>query len=649
MSRVVVFALVFLLLAPAVNFYEANATSIEEFQAYQITIKGVLSDTFLLTVKPYWRVNGSSPGEYRLLYTAYPSYHNITNWTFEYVNLTNLSGVTHKLGNVTLPWPTNNFTIFSYDGFPIIHWQAENGTINNYLWTRNYFWICNYIIPVIVPHYTKNSPLIGRLERNYMVFNGSDTTLKIPARELLKYYPEQFLNDLGGVLYRDVVYIWNSTTASYRVIHREALLIYPLRLSYWKDKGKVYVGVDFSKSVELNANQSIPILLYSKGKLKLLVDVLKLITPQGDPLRNLENPVIAMTSQRWITPLPAHEFFENFSQYYKLHFSIVSNGTSAVLTIERNDTFLTEGGALMEFPPAPIPYLVVNGVPRFLNLSPTVRQFNLSEWWLYEFKFSVWKNHYELLWEKSPPVINSSIAYYLNGTCWRLIDNFHNSFGFVTNGTVEGNYMVFRFNDTTLRIPLKELAKYYPPKVWGWKFAAAKDGKGYLIIPTAGFDYGGRFTFGGVILGWSDILLPVDNSSGVYALYYVNGTLRPVFDLLRVMSPQGDLVRGLPNPYLNSSVTFGLCSAERQGNVNSSTIKVSRNTTTTIQENTTIHTTNTPGEATKTPIHSNKTQTNTTTTPISPTTTTKEKSICGPGLVVIVALSATLLARRSCH
>ncbi|WP_297535933.1 hypothetical protein [Thermococcus sp.] len=610
MSRIMIGFLIFILSMSIVPFHRFSVSSTRTFQAYQITIEGLrpysigILPYFIIMVKPYWRVNGSSPGEYHLLYTAYPSYHNITNWTFEYVNLTNLPGVTHRLGNVTLPWPTNNFTIFSYDGFPIIHWQAENGTINNY------FWICNYTIPVIVPHYTKNSPLIGRLERNYMVFNGSNTTLKIPARELLKYYPEQFLNDLGGVLYRDVVYIWNSTTASYRVIHREALLIYPLRLSYWKDKGKVYVGVDFSKGVELNANQSIPILLYSKGKLKLLVDVLKLITPQGDPLRNLENPVIAMTSQRWITPLPAHEFFENFSQYYKLHFSIVSNGTSAVLTIERNDTFLTEGGALMEFPPAPIPYLVVNGVPRFLNLSPTVRQFNLSEWWLYEFKFSVWKNHYELLWEKSPPVINSSIAYYLNGTCWRLIDNFHSSSGFVTNGTVEGKYMVFRFNSTTLRIPLKELAKYYPPKVWGWKFTAAKDGKGYLIIPTAGFDYGGRFTFGGVILGWSDILLPVDNSSGVYALYYVNGNLKPVFDLLRLMSPQGDLVRGLPNPYLNSSVTFGLCSsrAQKLEHTNTSTVGVME-----------------------------------TTTPTS--TDTKEKAICGPGFVVLLAVLGLVTVR----
>jgi len=606
MPRVVVFTIIFLLLTPVFYFHEANVTSVKEFQAYQITINGVLSDTFLLTVKPYWRVNGSFLGEYRLLYTAYPSYSSITNWTFEYVNLTNLPGVAHKLGNTTLPWPTNNFTIHSYDGFPIIHWQVENGTIYNYLW------VCNYTIPVVVSHYMKNSQLTGRLEGNYVVFNGSNTTLKIPVRELLKYYPRQFLKDIGGVLYRDVVYIWNSTTASYMAIHREALLIYPLRLSYWKINGKVYVGVNFSKGVGLNATQSIPIFLYSKRTLKPLMDVLRLITPQGDPLRNLKNPVVALKAQARTTPISAQEFFENFTQYYKLHFSIVSNGTSAVLAIERNDTFLTEGGALMEFPPAHIPYLVVNGVPRFLNLSPTVRQFNLSEWWLYGFKFSVWKNHYELLWEKSPPAINSSMAYYLNGTCWRLTDNLHNSTGFVANGTVEGNYMAFRFNSTTLRIPLEELAEYYPPKVWGWKLAAAKDGKGYLIIPTEGFDYGGRFTFGGVILGWSDILLPVDNSSGVYALYYANGTLKPAFDLLRLMSPQGDLVRGLPNPYLNSGVTFKLCSAETRTKV-----KYGNTSTTRVTE-------------TATPTQ----------------TTPKEKTICGPGLIGLLALVPLAFRKR---
>ncbi|GAB6136480.1 hypothetical protein [Thermococcus prieurii] len=628
MSRVVAVLLTFLLLTP-IFLHETNATSVKEFQAYQITINGALSDTFLLTVKPYWKVNDSSPGEYRLLYTEYPSYRDITNWTFEYVNLTNLPGVAHKLGNTTLPWPTNNFTIHSYDGFPIIHWQAENGTIYKYLW------VCNYTIPVVVLHYTKNSRLTGRLEGNYVVFNGSNTTLKISVRELLKYYPEQFLKDLGGVLYRDVVYIWNSTTASYMSIHREALLIYPLRLSYWKINGKVYVGVNFSKGVELNATQSIPILLYSKRTLKPLMDVLRLITPQGDPLRNLKNPVITMTPQRWITPISAQEFFENFTQYYKLHFSIVSNGTSAVLTIERNDTFLTEGGALMEFPPAPHPYLVVNSIPRFFNLSPTVEQFNLSDWWLYELKFSVWKNHYELLWENSPPVINSSIAYYLNGTCWKLINNFHNSPGFVTNGTVEGNYMVFHFNRTTLKIPLTELAKYYPPKVWGWKLAAAKDGKGYLIIPTAGFDYGGRFTFGGVILGRSDVLLPIDDSSGVYALYYVNGTLKPAFDLLRLMSLKGDLVRGLPNPF-NSSVTFGLCSAETQTQAKHT--KTQAETTATSKSNETM---------TQTTVHTESIEKTATTTPPSPAT--KEKSICGPGLIMVIALSAALLARRGRH
>ncbi|WP_145955331.1 hypothetical protein [Thermococcus henrietii] len=556
-------------------------------------------------VKPYWQVNGSSPGEYRLLYTAYPSFNNITNWTFQYVNLTNLPGVTHRLGNVTLPWPTNNFTLFSYDGAPIIHWQAENGTTYDYL-------TCNYAVPVVVTHYTKNSQMVGHLERNYVVFNGSNTTLKIPAEELLKYYPEQFLKDLGGVIYRDVVYIWNSTTASYMVIHRKAFLIYPLRLSYWKASGKVYAGVNFSRGVELWANQSIPILLYSKGKLKPLVDVLRLITPQGDPLRNLENPVITMTPQRWITPLPAHKFFFKFfgggySRYISLHYSLVSNGTSTVLIAT-----MKEPGWI----PYYYPYLVVNGVPKFFNLSPTWT--NPKEQWTlggYKFMFGVWRGHYELLWEESPPVLNSSIAYVLNGTCWKLINNFHNSPGFVANGTVEGNYMVFRFNRTTLRIPLRELAKYYPPKVWGWQLAAAKDGNGYLIIPTAGFDYGNYYyacgpSFG-IILGPGNYLLPVDNSSGVYALHYVNGNLKLAFDLLRLMSPQGDYIRtlpsfkALPNPYFNSSVTFGLCSAETKH----------------LNQSTTIRKTNTPIQ------------------------TKNKKTICGPAFMILLAITALLVGK----
>ncbi|GAB6134868.1 CGP-CTERM sorting domain-containing protein [Thermococcus prieurii] len=621
MSRVVAVLLTFLLLTP-IFLHETNATSVKEFQAYQITINGALSDTFLLTVKPYWKVNDSSPGEYRLLYTAYPSFNNITNWTFQYVSLTNLPGVTHRLGNVTLPWPTNRFDIFSYDGAPIIHWQAENGTTYNYLWTRNYFWICNNTIPVVVTHNitnTTNSQLIGRLEGNYVVFNGSNTTLKIPAGELLKYYPEQFLNDLGGMTYSNI-----------------SLFIYPLHLSYWKTGGKVYVGVNFSTGVELKANQSIPILLYSKGTLKPLADVLRLITPQGDPLRNLKNPATPVN----VTPTSPYDalFYYPFSQFYELQYSIASNGTSAILTVMSGDAFVPMDVEPPSVIPSYYPYLVVNGTPRFLNLSPTVRQFNLSDWLFYQFKFGVWKKRYELLWEESPPVLNSSIAYVLNGTCWRLINNFHNSPGFVANGTVEGDYMVFRFNRTTLRIPLKELAEYYPPKVWEWQLAAAKDGKGYLIIPTAGFDY-----TDGVILSWGDYVLLVDNSSGVYALYYVNGTLKPAFDLLRLMSLQGDWVRNLPNPF-NSSVTFGLCSAERRGNANSSTIRVSRNTTTTVRENTALPSTNTTGRANETPVHSNKTRTNTTTTPTS--TTTKEKSICGPGLVVITAILPLILRRH---
>jgi len=589
MPRVVVFALVFLLLAPVINFHEANATSVKDFQAYQITINGALSNVFLLTVKPYWRVKGSSPGEYRLLYTAYPSYRNITNWTFEYVNLTDFPGVTHKLGNVTLPWPTNNFTIQPYDGVPIIHWQAGNGTVYNYLWTRNYFWICNNTVPVVIPHNitnTTNSQLIGSLEGNYVVFNGPNTTLRIPVKELLKYYPKQFLNDLGGMTYSNI-----------------SLFIYPLHLSYWKIDGKVYVGVDFSKGVELKANQSLPILLYSKGTLKPLVDVLRLITPKGDPIRNLKNPATLVN----VTPTSPYDalFYYPFSQFYELHYSLASNGTSAILTVTRGDTFVPRDVEPPSVIPSYYPYLVVNGVPRFFNLSSTWG--NAKEpWWLYEFKFSVWNGQYELLWKSSPPTINTSSVYHLEGTCWRRAVGFHYSNGSVARGVIDGNYMVFRFNRTTLRIPLNELAEYYPPKVWEWQLAAAKDGENYLIIPTAGFDY----TSGGIILSWGDYVLLVDNSSGVYALYYVNGTLKPAFDLLRLMSPQGDLVRGLSNPYFNSSITFKLCNATTQTQVkhaNTSTVRIT--------------------ETTK-------------------PKTTKEKSICGPGFIVVLSVFALFIKKR---
>ncbi|WP_099211762.1 CGP-CTERM sorting domain-containing protein [Thermococcus henrietii] len=646
MSRVVAVLLTFLLLAP-IFLHEVNAANIQSFQAYQITIKGLTYPdvgVFLIpSITPYWRVNGSFPGEYRLLYFAYPSYHNITNWTIKYMNLTNLPGITHKLKNTTLPWPTNRFDVFTYRMDSILHWWARNGTTYDYLFEMGGTITSNEtVLPIIAKYGPVNHQLVGRVEGEYIIFNGSQG-FKIPVSGLLRYYPKQLLNDLVGVLYQDVI-----TTSSDMTIHREALLIYPRHLSYWKTNGKIYVGVNFSTGVELNANQSIPILLYSKGKLKPIVDVLRLITPQGDPLRNLKNPIITLTSQTWITPATESKLvdilYDNISEFYELQYSLVSNGTSAILIVTSGDAFVPPLG---EEPPSVIPsyypYLVVNGVPRFLNLSPTVRQFNLSDWSLYQFKFSVWRSHYELLWEESPPMLNSSIAYVLNGTCWRLINNFHNSPGFVANGTVEGNYMVFRFNRTTLRIPLRELAKYYPPKVWEWQLAAAKDGNGYLIIPTAGFDYG----VVPLIFGPGNFLLPVDTSSevytsGVYALYYVDGSLKPVFDLLRLMSPQGDLVRNLPNPF-NSSVSFGLCSAERRGNANSSTIRVSRNTTTTIRENTTLPSTNTTGGANETPVHSNKTRTNTTTTPTS--TTTKEKNICGPGLVVITAILPLLLRR----
>ncbi|AHL23375.1 hypothetical protein [Thermococcus nautili] len=614
MSRIMIGFLIFILSMSIVPFHGVSASSTRTFQAYQITIEGLRPHSigilpyFIIMVNPYWLVNGSSPGEYRLLYTAYPSFNNITNWTFQYVNLTNLPGVTHRLGNTTLPWPTNDFTPFSYDGTPIIHWQAENGTAYDYL-------TCNYAVPVVVTHYTKNSQMVGHLEGNYVVFNGSNTTLKIPAEELLKYYPEQFLKNLGGVIYRDVVYIWNSTTASYMVIHRKAFLIYPLRLSYWKANGKVYAGVNFSKGAELWANQSIPILLYSKGKLKPLVDVLRLITPQGDPLRNLENPVIAMTPQRWITPLPAHKFFFKFfgggySRYISLHYSLISNGTSTVLIAT-----MKEPGWI----PYYYPYLVVSGVPKFFNLSPTWTNSH-EPWELHEFRFSVWGGHYELLLRELPPILNTTRVYLLNGTCWQSIESFHASNGSVARGVVESDYMVFRFNDTTLRIPLNELANYYQPKVWEWKLAAAKDGDGYLIIPTAGFDYGNYYyacgSSFGIILGPGNYLLPVDNSSGVYALYYVNGNLKLAFDLLRLMSPQGDYIRtlpsfkALPNPYFNSSVTFGLCSsgAQKLEHTNTSTVGVME-----------------------------------TTTPTS--TNTKEKAICGPGLVIILAVTAVVLKR----
>ncbi|KUH33813.1 hypothetical protein APY94_04635 [Thermococcus celericrescens] len=599
--------LVLLLLILHIPSQEVSASATQTFHAYQITIKGSRPHSigilpyFIITVKPYWRVNGSSPGDYRLLYRACHSYYNITNWTFKYVNLTNLPGVTHKLGNVTLPWPTNSFDIFAYNGAPLLHWQAKNGTTYDYL-------TCNYAVPVVVTHYTMNSQLVGHVKGEYVVFNGSNTTFKVPVKGLLKYYPKQLLNDLGGVVYSDVVYIWNSTTASYKTIHRKCFLVYPLHLSYWKSDGKVYAGVNFSKGVELKANQSIPILLYLKGRLKPLVDVLRLITPQGDPLRNLKNPVIAEMPQTWITPLPAREFFFEFfggrySRYVSLSYSMVSNGSSAILVV-------TMAGWI----PYRYPYLVVNGVPRFFNISPTWGNAKEPCWWHYEFRFGVWRKRYELLWEEFSPVLNSSTSYILNGTCWRLINNFHNSSGFVANGTVEGNYMVFRFNGTTLRIPLSELAEYYPPEVWEWHLAAAKDGKGYLIIPTAGFDYGNYYYAGGpsfgLVLGPGDYLFPVDNSSGVYALYYVNGTLKPAFDLLRLMSPQGDWIRNLPNfrilpnLYFNSSVSFGICRGEKGPQVGNVTV------------------TRTSGTGAK-----------------------ESHKICGPGLVTLLAVIPVLRGR----
>jgi len=606
--------------------FPVNAMEPSPINKYEVQIQAYTNDfqsnVFTLTV------HVPKAGTYKIAY-EYAVYGNpgeLIKPHLLLLNFTGLPGETYNNSNFS--YPTNNFDFYTYENLTVLRWQAENGSITNYL----------VLIDKLVKVVAKYKPahiVQGQLNGSYIFFDGPTWSFRVPVEELSKYYPKSLLNDLGATIYLNITNIGLT-----EVTIEKDLLIYPRHLSYWKTNGKVYVGVNFSTGVELNANQSIPILLYSKGKLKPLVDVLRLITPQGDPLRNLKNPATPVN----VTPTSPYDalFYYPFSHFYELQYSLVSNGTSAILIVTNGDAFVPMDVEPPSVIPSYYPYLVVNGTPRFLNLSPTVRQFNLSDWSLYQFKFSVWRSHYELLWEESPPVLNSSIAYVLDGTCWRLINNFHNSPGFVANGTVEGNYMVFRFNRTTLRIPLRELAKYYPPKVWGWQLAAAKDGKGYLIIPTAGFDYT-DFGFGGVILGWGDYVLLVDNSSSVYALYYVNGSLKPVFDLLRLMSLQGDWVRNLPNPF-NSSVSFGLCSAERRGNANSSTIRVSRNTTTTIRENTTLPSTNTTGGANETPVHSNKTRTNTTTTPTS--TTTKEKNICGPGLVVITAILPLLLRRH---
>lgn len=597
--------LILLLLISHVPSYEVFAYNTQTFQAYQTQSIGILP-YFILTVKPYLRVNGSSPGEYRLLYAAYPSFSNITSWTFEYVNLTELPGATRRCGNVTLPGITNRFNVFTYHGTPVLHWWADNNTVYDYFLDTG--------VPVVIRYKPIDFQLTGRVEGEYVVFSNLNTTLEIPVKELSKYYPRQLLNDLVGMMYHDVIYIWNDTSSSYVTRHRECFLIYPRRLSYWKADGRVYVGVNFSNGVELGANQSIPILIYSKGMLKPVVDVLKLITPRGDPLRNLKNPVIAQTPQIWVTPAGVYDIRdERYLRYVLLNYSAVSNGTSVVLIVT-----VKEPGWI----PYRYPYLVEGGTPKFFNLSPT---WSLSgPWWLYKFEFGVWREHYELLWDKFPPRINTTRVYFLNGTCWVQVSNtsFHASKGFVAEGIVEGDYMVFPFNGTTLEIPLSELAKYYPPRIWKWRLSAAKDNEGYLILPAIGFNYGNYYYMGGgsgSIFGmvWTsgDFLLPVDNSSGIYALYYINGTLRPAFDLLRLIGPDGDFIRtlptprSLPNPYFNSSVAFGLCNAVEQQTerVNTSTVTVGEN--------------------------------------ITGVLTDKEKDICGPGLVLLLSAAAIALKR----
>lgn len=116
------------------------------------------------------------------------------------------------------------------------------------------------------------------------MFGISNWTVRISLDKLEHYYPKVFLSEIGATVYYHIVN-WDEHG---NPIYRWELLIYPVNVTYWKSGGELYVGPNSSAGVPLV--NALPVLLCSNDTLKPVADILMMITPKGDSLRDLPNP-----------------------------------------------------------------------------------------------------------------------------------------------------------------------------------------------------------------------------------------------------------------------------------------------------------------------------------------------------------------------
>ncbi|NJE09889.1 hypothetical protein [Thermococcus sp. MAR1] len=569
---------------------------------YEIHISGIGTRTqTILTVD----VELPGYGTYTLAYAF--SYHYVNYSNFTYISFMNVSGETFKLGNLTLPWPTNRFEVYSVGNDVILRWWQENGSPMDYA-----------ILSGLVRVYTKYSPprrITGELQGDYIVFRISNWTVRVPVDEIEHYYPKGFLHKLGATVYYHLVN-WDEHG---NPIYRRELLIYPVNVTYWKNDGKLYVGPDSSAGVPLT--NTLPILLYSNDTLKPVADILRMITPVGDPLRNLPNPYAVNAT----IMIPEKNALENcdFSPTDHVSIYLYSNGSTAMLKLKDIPLELWGSGMTCAdwqsaaWVPMDFLYLFKGETPVYLNLSamPHVDRVSNSPLPSYHVNVGVANGTYYLLWQYIPegPSKMASQVYRLENDCLRHISNssgIPGDKGFVARGKVVGDSVVFHFSNETLRIPLWELGKYYPGPGKYWSFTAARDGKGYLIAPGS-ILYGFLGSSFAVYLNDSYFWL-LGNSTGVYALYYSNGTLKPAFTILPGLSPVKNQIRLKP---------CAICPSVNRTSTNSSTP---------------VHSTGTGSVKSSTGTFSQRA-----------TSRAGGKSICGPGFLVLLVVVSLLIENAS--
>ncbi|WP_148882537.1 CGP-CTERM sorting domain-containing protein [Thermococcus aciditolerans] len=597
MKRIAVFLTLFIITLPVNSLVFAfQGVSKLPTTVYEIHISGIGTKTrMILTVD----VSIQDYGTYTLAYTFT---HCVRCSNFTYIAFMGLPGERFTLGNITLSWPTNRFKVYSVENDVILRWWQGNKSFVDYA----------ILGDNLVRVYTEYSPppqIIGKPQGDYIVFGISNLTVRVSLDKLERYYPKVFLSELGATVYYHLVN-WDEHG---NPIYRQELLIYPVNITYWKNDGKLYVGPDSSAGVPLVS--ALPLLLYANDTLKPVADILRMTTPVGDPLRNLPNPYAVNAT----VMTPEKNALENchFSPTDHISIYLYSNGSTAMLRLK--DTSLELWGSGMtcadwrsaSWVPMNFLYLFKGETPVYLNLSamPHVDRVSNPPLPSYHVNVGVANGTYYILWQYIPEGSSkmTSQVYGLENDC---LCNISNSFpggirGFVAHGKVIGDSIVFHFLNETLQIPLQELGKYYPDPGRYWSFTAARDGKGYLIAPGS-ILYGLLGSSFAVYLNDSYFWL-LGNSRGVYALYYSNGTLKPAFTILPGLSPVKNQIRLKP---------CAICPSVNRTSTNSSTPVNSTGTS---------------------PVKSS-----TGTSSQRATSKAGGKSICGPGLIVLLTVGVLL-------